>query len=552
MLSGHSFGDGLGKGLGNVQNINDQTTTLGNSAIQGNFGNALDRANALITIQKMSRQAPIPGTQYLDPTSGQWMIKTSDQFGNYGNMPLGGDPKSIVSTGITQGGADGRQTQRLGTQVALQGQRLGYGANVKNAGVGPTGAVNPVAVPALGPTPGAPPGPPTTPTAGGPPQVAPAPGQPPGIPPAAQAVIAAARARQMAQGGAPGASPPGTPPQGGSPPGASPQGAPMPAVNPVSGQPSLGNPLPVQPGTAPPAAAVQAGGAGGPLQAGFQQGQAQDAQRATQPPVDPISAAASNYVQQLTANVPKNIDPTIGRAAAKVNGQAFDSIQQSTQGATDTKMAAAKALDVVTANPSAFPGDALDRINNAMIPVLGFSPFSGLTNGQLQVSQTVQKMAQTGQLASILHDALHISRITQGEVTNFTGATANGSMAASALAPILNLVMNNANSTIAEGQIIGKAWNSGQFPVAVPGSVASLQSQVQNDLETGKYPDIYKPATTMGPVNAPASGSLPGASPVPNPGQNSVATPTTQAQFDALPSGAQFVNPANGEVMTKK
>ncbi len=112
MLSGHSFGDGLGKGFGNLAQSRQQQmelanaarvqqTAMGNSAAQQNFANnvdltntknqgALNRANAAVSLAKLGIPVPVGYTPVQLPGGGWGYPMRNQLTGQMSTAPLGG------------------------------------------------------------------------------------------------------------------------------------------------------------------------------------------------------------------------------------------------------------------------------------------------------------------------------------------------------------------------------------------------------------------------------------------------------------------------------
>ena len=92
-------------------------------------------------------------------------------------------------------------------------------------------------------------------------------------------------------------------------------------------------------------------------------------------------------------------------------------------------------------------------------------------------------------------------------------------------------------------EILDTAWSKGQFKAAV--------DQIKKEIASGQAALVTAKDEIGG--RAPRSGEAPAE---PKPGTPKVdaapATPTTQAEFDALPSGALFINPSDGQPRRKK
>jgi hypothetical protein len=436
MLSGHSFSDALGKGLGAVDQTQEQNQGQTNQTKVDQYNAALSRAQASINLAMANRPTPmgyqpsliggdaknpIYGMSMRDPMTGQVYMAP---------LPAGVTPGSIVRAGMTQQGASQRQASRLANQDSVANARMAQMAAMHNAG-GVTAA-------------------------GGVTQVAP----------------------QVVQQ-------PGTP-------GPVPAPAPAPAGSPMSPVPS---------------SVVQAAQA----KLAAQNGQQPNAQPAPAAPVDPVdaaaSAAAAPFVQQLDQQASGyQVDKTIGRAAMTANQKSFQETQDDAKAAGDANVAAQKALDAINANPGAFSqSNSWNNFNSMVSSKLGYSPFSGVSNGQLQLSQAFIKQANAGGIGDLLHDAMGISRPSQMEVQMVQHAVANGSMPLQAMTTLMQSGMNQNNSTIAEGNIAKKVWNNGKY-ATMPGFFDSTMQTVQNNLESGKYPGLYRPIAPLGPTNAPATG----------------------------------------------
>lgn len=331
------------------------------------------------------------------------------------------------------------------------------------------------------------------------------------------------------------------------------------AANPVAPPPNAGpSPMasPVIPGTSIPSQqAVPQGpppGAGGPPPGqpqGVPQGppvpqQARPQQLPTaQPNADPVAAAAGPLVQALDAQAAtyRGPVPSIAKAYVTANQTAYTATQKAAVDATDANVAATKALQAVQADPGAFPqSSAWGNFNNMITSKLGWSPFSGASNGQLQLSQAFIKQANAGGMGDLLHNAMGISRPSQMEVQMVQHAVANGTMPLTTLTTLMQSGINNNNSAIAEGQIAQKVWNNGKY-AAMPGSFTTAMTTAQSNLENGKYPALYTPQVQLPPTNAPAGGG-PDVAPA-------MPTISSAAAYAQLPTGAQYLY--NGQVMTK-
>jgi hypothetical protein len=216
--------------------------------------------------------------------------------------------------------------------------------------------------------------------------------------------------------------------------------------------------------------------------------------------VDDVANSYLAPIAMQSANM--HYPAPIAAAAMKTNQAEYNEDQLAAQKAQDSKLNAQTAIDQINANPSAFgQSSAYNILNRFLTDRLGFSPFTGVTNGQVQLSDAFIKMASTGQMHEMLEN-MGISRVTQGEVTLVGHAAANKSMPLDALNGLLNQVVNSSNSAIAEGQIGRSIWQRGKIN-AVPGGYTTAMTAAQNDLEQGKYPQLYKPRVSLGATNAP-------------------------------------------------
>ncbi|HUY03406.1 MAG TPA: hypothetical protein VMV33_08985, partial [Rhodocyclaceae bacterium] len=96
---------------------------------------------------------------------------------------------------------------------------------------------------------------------------------------------------------------------------------------------------------------------------------------------------------------------------------------------------------------------------------------------------------------------------------------------------------------------IDPRYNNGAFALRQYPAEAPLGSGI-NDKPSDVVPSDMQMAmggapipSNPGPVSSPASSKPKADGPI---------TPTSQAQFDALPSGTKFINPSNGQLMVKK
>ncbi len=86
--------------------------------------------------------------------------------------------------------------------------------------------------------------------------------------------------------------------------------------------------------------------------------------------------------------------------------------------------------------------------------------------------------------------------------------------------------------------------NGGKYP-GMPGAFTGTMAQVQNDMESGKLPGVFKPMASIGPSDATpgTAGQSQGQAPV-------VLLATDTKGYAALPPGAQYT--VNGNAFTKQ
>jgi hypothetical protein len=214
-----------------------------------------------------------------------------------------------------------------------------------------------------------------------------------------------------------------------------------------------------------------------------------------------------------------------GKALAD-NLKAFTASQDAAQKATDANVTAQRALDAINANPQAFTQSSTwANINNNLTKTLGFSPFTGVTNSGLTLSQAmITKIGAVG-LGTVMHQDMGLGRPAVQEFNNAKPAVENGTMPFSTLAALMQAGMSSNNSTIAEGRIAQRIWNSHKY-AAIPGSFTGAMTTVQSNLENGKYPSLYSPQVSLGPTNAPLT----------NPGGGPPGSQPAQAATASLPN----------------
>lgn len=157
----------------------------------------------------------------------------------------------------------------------------------------------------------------------------------------------------------------------------------------------------------------------------------------------------------------------------------------------------------------------------------------------------------------------------QGDTLEGTGPVAAATAATDALFGFLTPGVIGADTQAAKqrlrtfNQLAKTALvNNPKFPVAEQEIVARLLPDPDTFFEnpSTSYNNLIELRNTLERLKGNLSTTLQGGPPptpgqpqgAPGGGQDSPARPTTQQEFDALPSGALFVNPADGRVMRKK